>query len=55
MYYLVESIFFQLYVFHFSQESPKYGWKEYYSCVMTVTSEHLRDLWKQFRRRDMLR
>ncbi|XP_021251816.1 calcium uptake protein 3, mitochondrial isoform X4 [Numida meleagris] len=37
------------------RESPKYGWKEYYSCVMTVTSEHLRDLWKQFRRRDMLR
>ncbi|KAK4817846.1 hypothetical protein QYF61_001008 [Mycteria americana] len=36
-------------------ETPKYGWKEYYSCVMTVTSEHLRDLWKQFRRRDMLR
>ncbi|XP_058658972.1 calcium uptake protein 3, mitochondrial isoform X1 [Ammospiza nelsoni] len=37
------------------RETPKYGWKEYYSCVMTVTSEHLRDLWKQFRRRDMLR
>ncbi|XP_048797510.1 calcium uptake protein 3, mitochondrial isoform X5 [Lagopus muta] len=37
------------------RESPRYGWKEYYSCVMTVTSEHLRDLWKQFRRRDMLR
>ncbi|TRZ23227.1 hypothetical protein HGM15179_003928 [Zosterops borbonicus] len=37
------------------REAPKYGWKEYYSCVMTVTSEHLRDLWKQFRRRDMLR
>ncbi|XP_038034404.1 calcium uptake protein 3, mitochondrial isoform X5 [Anas acuta] len=37
------------------RESPKSGWKEYYSCVMTVTSEHLRDLWKQFRRRDMLR
>ncbi|KAM6261363.1 calcium uptake protein 3, mitochondrial isoform 5-T5 [Porphyrio hochstetteri] len=37
------------------REAPKSGWKEYYSCVMTVTSEHLRDLWKQFRRRDMLR
>ncbi|XP_037238295.1 calcium uptake protein 3, mitochondrial isoform X6 [Falco biarmicus] len=37
------------------RETPKYGWKEYYSCVMTVTSEHLRDLWKQFRRRDTLR
>ncbi|XP_064274119.1 calcium uptake protein 3, mitochondrial isoform X3 [Passer domesticus] len=37
------------------RETPKYGWNEYYSCVMTVTSEHLRDLWKQFRRRDMLR
>ncbi|XP_027591132.2 calcium uptake protein 3, mitochondrial isoform X3 [Pipra filicauda] len=37
------------------RETPKYGWKEYYSCVMTVTSEHLRDLWKQFRRQDMLR
>ncbi|KAM9578985.1 calcium uptake protein 3, mitochondrial isoform 4-T4 [Guaruba guarouba] len=37
------------------RETPKYGWKEYYSCVMTVTGEHLRDLWKQFRRRDMLR
>ncbi|XP_059700729.1 calcium uptake protein 3, mitochondrial isoform X6 [Haemorhous mexicanus] len=37
------------------RETPKYGWKDYYSCVMTVTSEHLRDLWKQFRRRDMLR
>ncbi|XP_075565282.1 calcium uptake protein 3, mitochondrial [Pelecanus crispus] len=37
------------------RETPKHGWKEYYSCVMTVTSEHLRDLWKQFRRRDMLR
>ncbi|XP_027532269.1 calcium uptake protein 3, mitochondrial isoform X4 [Neopelma chrysocephalum] len=37
------------------RETPKYGWKEYYSCVMTVTGEHLRDLWKQFRRQDMLR
>ncbi|XP_069645441.1 calcium uptake protein 3, mitochondrial isoform X4 [Haliaeetus albicilla] len=37
------------------RETPRNGWKEYYSCVMTVTSEHLRDLWKQFRRRDMLR
>ncbi|XP_063193164.1 calcium uptake protein 3, mitochondrial isoform X4 [Chroicocephalus ridibundus] len=37
------------------RETPKSGWKEYYSCVMTVTSEHLRDLWKQFRRRDTLR
>ncbi|XP_017690933.1 PREDICTED: calcium uptake protein 3, mitochondrial isoform X4 [Lepidothrix coronata] len=37
------------------RETPRYGWKEYYSCVMTVTSEHLRDLWKQFRRQDMLR
>ncbi|XP_054020374.1 calcium uptake protein 3, mitochondrial isoform X2 [Dryobates pubescens] len=37
------------------RETPRYGWQEYYSCVMTVTSEHLRDLWKQFRRRDMLR
>nr|XP_009664171.1 PREDICTED: calcium uptake protein 3, mitochondrial isoform X1 [Struthio camelus australis] len=37
------------------RETPKYGWKDYYSCVMTVTSEHLRDLWKQFRRRDTLR
>ncbi|KAM6361151.1 calcium uptake protein 3, mitochondrial isoform 1-T1 [Alca torda] len=37
------------------RETPKSGWREYYSCVMTVTSEHLRDLWKQFRRRDMLR
>ncbi|XP_064367179.1 calcium uptake protein 3, mitochondrial isoform X4 [Dromaius novaehollandiae] len=37
------------------RETPKYGWNDYYSCVMTVTSEHLRDLWKQFRRRDMLR
>jgi len=50
-----ERYLFPIVCFHFPQETPKHGWKEYYSCVMTVTSEHLRDLWKQFRRRDMLR
>ncbi|XP_043402104.1 calcium uptake protein 3, mitochondrial isoform X5 [Chelonia mydas] len=36
------------------RETPKYGLKDYYVCVTTVTSEHLRELWKQFRSRDML-
>ncbi|XP_050803745.1 calcium uptake protein 3, mitochondrial isoform X5 [Gopherus flavomarginatus] len=37
------------------RETPKYGLKGYYVCVTTVTSKHLRELWKQFRSRDMLR
>ncbi|XP_074922534.1 calcium uptake protein 3, mitochondrial isoform X2 [Chelonoidis abingdonii] len=36
------------------RETPKYGLKGYYVCVATVTSKHLRELWKQFRSRDML-
>ncbi|XP_048704111.1 calcium uptake protein 3, mitochondrial isoform X9 [Caretta caretta] len=36
------------------RETPKYGLKDYYVCVTTVTSEHLRELWKQFRSRDTL-
>ncbi|XP_042697859.2 calcium uptake protein 3, mitochondrial isoform X7 [Chrysemys picta bellii] len=36
------------------RETPKYGLKGYYVCVTTVTSKHLRELWKQFRSRDML-
>ncbi|XP_075786469.1 calcium uptake protein 3, mitochondrial isoform X5 [Pelodiscus sinensis] len=36
------------------RETPKYGLKDYYVCVTTVTSKHLRELWKQFRSRDML-
>ncbi|XP_059577770.1 calcium uptake protein 3, mitochondrial isoform X4 [Alligator mississippiensis] len=38
-----------------SRGPPKYGLKDYYACVMTVTSKHLRELRKQFRSRDMLR
>ncbi|XP_074848942.1 calcium uptake protein 3, mitochondrial isoform X4 [Carettochelys insculpta] len=36
------------------RETPKYGLKDYYICVTTVTSKHLREVWKQFRSRDML-
>ncbi|KAM7168321.1 calcium uptake protein 3, mitochondrial isoform 1-T1 [Macrochelys suwanniensis] len=36
------------------RETPKHGLKDYYVCVTTVTSKHLRELLKQFRSRDML-
>uniref|UniRef100_A0A8C5LZJ5 Mitochondrial calcium uptake family member 3 n=1 Tax=Leptobrachium leishanense TaxID=445787 RepID=A0A8C5LZJ5_9ANUR len=37
------------------REPQKHGWKGYYGCVKSVTRKHIREFFRTFRNRDMLR